>query len=404
MGVARPENRFRIDPHSIALGARTPATRGPGARSTALSQAAGGAGDSPSPNGEGGLGVPSDLICERVARLLGTIDAAPPQPRLPRTSAATGPVSQRRSATRRRPAAAEAAAAEQATREAARPERATKVSPCWRCRARHEHAPSRASIHGLLEAVIRRDVLPILRARHPDCPSPLGRAAEQLADSLQAASFRLDAMIAAIEPILRPFGWSASARAPIFEQAARLLGDRFARDTCDDGVITMALVTLQAALDGAEQSAGGLADGSHSAASDANGAPTVLVVTAPGECHHLGTVLARKCLGEWAWVVGSAAPADDAALEDLVADDWLDVLHIAQSCVFRRDHWQARLARTIAAARAASRNPGLVISVGGRLFSEDGDAWVTVGADAGSTSAATLRRSIETARRRRRQG
>jgi hypothetical protein len=156
--------------------------------------------------------------------------------------------------------------------------------------------------------------------------------------------------------------------------------------------MTTALATLQAALDGmAEPWPSHLGE-----------APAVLVVTPPDESHLLGAVLARHCLRNSGWRVSSAAPASDAALEPLVANGWLDVLHIALSCVFRRDHWQARLARSIAGARDASRNPGLLVSVGGRLFSEDSDAWSTVGADAGSTSAATLHQSIETSRGRRR--
>ena len=132
-------------------------------------------------------------------------------------------------------------------------------------------------------------------------------------------------------------------------------------------------------------------------------APAALVVTPPDESHHLGAVLARHCLAAAGWRVSSAALASDAALEGLVAGGWLDVLHIAQSCIFRRDHWQARLARSIAGVRAASRNPELLVSVGGRLFSEDSDAWSTVGGDAGSTSAATIRWSIEMSRGRHRR-
>ena len=220
--------------------------------------------------------------------------------------------------------------------------------------------------------------------------SLVDRAAERLADSLLAPNGGIEATIAAIEPIIRACGRAASARAPVVEQAARILGDRWASEACDDVALTTALAALQAALDGMAEPW----------SSHPDDAPAVLVVSPPGESHRLGAVLARHCLRDGGWRATIAAPSNVTALERLVAEDWLDVLHLALSCVFRRDHWQARLARCIAGARAASRNPALQISVAGRLFSEDSGAWATVGADAGSASAATIRQSIETAGRR----
>jgi hypothetical protein len=44
------------------------------------------------------------------------------------------------------------------------------------------------------------------------------------------------------------------------------------------------------------------------------------------------------------------------------------------------------MAETIARARDASRNPALVIMVGGRVFFEQGDASLRIGADASSAS------------------
>lgn len=373
--------RFAIYPSGIAAWTTTAGRRGNGSadwpKNVGFTTTRGSSSDDDDDPGRA-----AGPICERVDMVLGRVD--PNEHRngfthLPQSPSLQGRGGARSIATRRPPST---------------PEAATVASPCWRCRARHEPTPSRATVHRVLEAVIRQAVLPALRARHRTDPPPLAMAADRLADGLLAPSPGIDATLAAIEPVIRPFGWTAFARAPLIEQAARTLGDRWAGDICDDLAITTALAALQAALDG--MAAPG--------ASHPEDAPAVLVLTLPGESHVLGAVLARHCLADSGWRVTTAAPASDTALERLVAGAWLDVLHIAQSCVFRRDHWQARLARTIAGVRAASRNPGLLVSVGGRLFSEDSDAWSTVGADAGSNSAATLHRSIETARRRRRRG
>lgn len=255
---------------------------------------------------------------------------------------------------------------------------------CWSCLTRPESRPSPTTIQRLLEGAIRQTVLPRLRARHGCSIAPLPATAARLADRLLAPSLGIGRTIDAIEAIARPYGWSAASCAPLFEQCARNLGDRFARDACDDLQLTTALLTLQAALDSMVESWPHLPEP----------APAALVVTAPGEPHRLAAQLAERALQHAGWRTASATPGDEAALAERVAAEHFDILHIALSPAFRRDHWQARLARLIATARAASRNPALMISVGGRLFSEASAAWSTVGADTGSTSSSTLARTI----------
>jgi hypothetical protein len=256
---------------------------------------------------------------------------------------------------------------------------------CWRCRTRRESRPSSATIHRLLEGAIRGAVLPGLQARHrPGC-LPVRAVASRLADRLLAPSPGIGPTVAAIESIARPYGWSATCCAPLFEECARDLGDRFADDACDQTQLTTALLTLQAALDAMREPLPSLLP---------EHAPAVLVVVPPAEPHRLGAKLAAGALEQAGWRTTTAEPVSEAALAELVAAEHFDVLHIALSCVFRRDQWQAELARLIAQARAASRNSGITISLGGRLFNEAPAAWKTVGADTSSTSSAALPRTL----------
>ncbi len=119
-----------------------------------------------------------------------------------------------------------------------------------------------------------------------------------------------------------------------------------------------------------------------------------MVATPPREPHRLGAVLAERCLCETGWRTTLAAPETDAALAAIVEATAFDVVHIALSPVFRRDHEAARLARLLDMTRAASRNPSVTISIGGRLVGDAPEALRTLGADAGSPSAATLHRLI----------
>jgi hypothetical protein len=70
------------------------------------------------------------------------------------------------------------------------------------------------------------------------------------------------------------------------------------------------------------------------------------------------------------------------------------VLDLSLSAAFRREHWLPRLTKTIDAARHASRNPTLVVVVGGRVFAEHVALGAQVGADAASTTALHVDQSI----------
>ena len=261
---------------------------------------------------------------------------------------------------------------------------AAGVDLCWSCRTRHEAKPSPATIHHVLEGAIRRAVLPRLQALHGSGLPPVRRVAARIADRLLTPSLGISRTIDAIEAIAQPYGWSVTSCAPLFEECARNLGDRCTHDACDEAQLTTALLILQAAIDTMVEAPPSLPEPARSA----------LVVTPPGELHRLGAQLAERALQHAGWQTTNAASTNDADLADSLAADTYDALHIALSCAFRRDHWQARLARLIATARAASRTSRITVSVGGRLFSEAPAAWSTVGADTGSTSSATLARAI----------
>jgi hypothetical protein len=100
-------------------------------------------------------------------------------------------------------------------------------------------------------------------------------------------------------------------------------------------------------------------------------APHVLVVPLPGELHSLGAALDSEAMWQEGWSPQSEFPSDNAALQRLLEGDWFDVLDLTMSVALQRQHWLPRLAETIRTARRASRNPGLVVMVGGRVFAED---------------------------------
>jgi hypothetical protein len=120
----------------------------------------------------------------------------------------------------------------------------------------------------------------------------------------------------------------------------------------------------------------------------------VLIVPEPGELHRLGAALDNSILGNAGWSPDCAYPADDRALQEILASKWFDVLDLSLSIALRREHFLPRLTETIARARGASQNPALVVVVGGRVFREQRAAGTRVGADLAVLTSGTVDRSI----------
>ncbi len=250
------------------------------------------------------------------------------------------------------------------------------------------HAPSAGlptvrggSLDGgaVLQDVIRSAVIPQLLSTYQPLPMRHGHArVTQLAELLIAAEPG-----PAIDLLTRLRGHMASTGALVssmVEPAARALGDLWLDDACSEFDVGIGLARLQTALRQMGTAVTPLYAGSAPP-------PAVLVVPEPGERHLLGAALDSDVLWSAGWAPHSEFPATDSALQDLVDDHWFDALDLSLSTALRREHWLPRVAQTIAKARRASRNPGLVIIVGGRVFAEMDDARAAVGADAGSRSA-----------------
>jgi hypothetical protein len=260
------------------------------------------------------------------------------------------------------------------------------------------HAPRRPASNlplqgpagAILKDILVTAVLPELVARHAKqdwtTPWPIDQRARALADLLVGPDSN-----AAIE-LLRTLQSSDGAIRHLYENllepSARRLGDLWGADLCSELDVTIGLGQLQRAIRvlNEEIMQPTLPKGLF--------VPAVLVVPEPGEVHSLNSVLDADVLTNAGWDPLTEFPASDEALQDLIAGTWFDALDISLSPAFRREHWLPRVTQTIALARHASRNPALVVVVGGRIFSEDSKAGARVGADASSTGALNTQRLI----------
>jgi len=239
-----------------------------------------------------------------------------------------------------------------------------------------------AELHGraatTLKTVILEKIIPELC--HVHGVAPVGRAgqvhprAAQLADLL--VSTDEVSSLALIREIRGDVGDLRQLFAPLFEPAARNLGDLWNDDRCGELEVTLGLFRLQNAIRLLS------VDLPHAVARLPP--PRVLIAPMPGEAHQLMAALDAEWLWQAGWTPRFEFPADDRALQSLLAEDWVDVLDLSLSAALRREDSVPRLRTTIVRARRASRNPALLVMVGGRLFVEEPGGGVEVGADLAS--------------------
>ena len=242
----------------------------------------------------------------------------------------------------------------------------------------------------ILKNVIQTAVIPRLFNAHglvrPESPPAIVHPdVAELADRLIAADpAAADQMLAGLQT---DNGGIWPLYATLFEPVARRLGDLWSEDSCTEFAVTLGLCRLQTIVRrlgspepfrSAEHAAG----------------PAALIVPQPGEVHRLGMALDFEILSHAGWAPQCNYPPDDTALQDLLTATWYDALDLSLSVAFQRLHWLPRLATTIVRARRASRNPALVVVVGGRAFVERRKAGWEVGADLASVTSLHVGRLI----------
>ena len=234
-----------------------------------------------------------------------------------------------------------------------------------------------------LQTLIRDTVIPNLAARHslPPARPVLALADLLLASDTDTALNLIHEQIGARQSPL-PF------YPTLLEPAARRLGDLWLQDACSEFDLTVALGHLQAAVRilGGEFTPRWLSPNA--------AVPNVLVVPLPGELHGLGAALDSEAMWHQGWAPQSEFPYDNAGLQKILKNSCFDVLDLTTSIALRREHWVMRMAETVRLARRASRNPDLVVMVGGRIFTEHGAGAQDVNADAVHKTAANITHDI----------
>jgi methanogenic corrinoid protein MtbC1 len=253
------------------------------------------------------------------------------------------------------------------------------------------NAPLGGPAGAILKDILVSAVLPELLLKYSASaarnPWPIDQRARALADLLIGPN--TEAALDLLRTLQDSDGAIRHLYETLLEPTARRLGDLWGQDLCAELDVTLGLAQLQRAVRVLNEEV--------MQPTTARGLylPAVLIVPEPGEAHMLGAVLESEVLTAAGWDPITELPSSDEALQDMIADSWFDALDLSLSASVRRETWMPKVRQTIALARHASRNPALVVVVGGRIFAEEAGAGQAVGADAQMRSA---RHSAQTIR------
>lgn len=156
----------------------------------------------------------------------------------------------------------------------------------------------------------------------------------------------------------------------LFAPTARLLGELWESDLSDFASVTIGLCCLQQLL----------LDSSRAGRARAGGHPTdrrALLAPVPGEQHSFGMAIVGEFFRRRGWGVSSGTGASASELIATVKRQWFSVAGFSLASESRLD----ALASLIREVRRASRNPQIGILVGGRIFVDQPELAVLVGAD-----------------------
>lgn len=234
-----------------------------------------------------------------------------------------------------------------------------------------------AAVDEPLTEIIESAILPRLMAAHGVMPAvrPRSDGADRfMATDVQALAplamhIEADALLDHVDALLRQGVSIDSLFVDLLAPAARQLGVLWEEDRCDFIEVTMGLWRLQEVV--RELSARFPPD------RRAGGANQALFAAMPGDQHSFGTVMIDETFRHHGWRTDVALDPTNAELLEHVARDWFDVVGLTVSC----DCHIEPLPSLIRALRSVSRNPRIVVMVGGRVFLEDPVLAIEVGAD-----------------------
>ena len=249
----------------------------------------------------------------------------------------------------------------------------------WDRARRAAFRPREATSPDALARVIESDIIPRLLMTHRD-DSQLARAVAHpdaaipngYADLFAAATLteEVGPLLARVESLMAGGVTVETIYLHLLAPAARRLGAWWDEDACDFVDVTMGLWRCQEIV----HALSALIPG---AAPVAGAERRALFAPAPGEQHGLGALIVEEFFRRDGWQTWSVPALDADELVALAAGRAFDIVGLTVSV----ERHVEPLQRSITALRQASRNPDVIVLVGGRVFTERPELAAEIGAD-----------------------
>ena len=236
--------------------------------------------------------------------------------------------------------------------------------------------PAVAALQTSIVRLFGQSVLPLLARSRTDVHAS---KVASLAES--AARGDAGALRAAIDRLIRDGVKAEQICQTYLTDVARRLGDLWVEDRCSFIEVTLGAILLQNEL--------------HRIAprlfqSDAEGlGRSALMLTAPGDRHSLGIRMLAEFFRAGGWLVEELSDSDDAAGRLAATEFGMVAITVADTTA------ALDLAPFIARLRAASRQPRLVVMVGGSAINAQPSLLPMLGADATAPDAASALQRAE---------
>lgn len=240
---------------------------------------------------------------------------------------------------------------------------ATAPAPVPAQARRTARKPAVVSEHVKLAAIqqaIEAEVIPRLVLEHgargvacPVVPPVDPEAAIALADALLGPD-PAPVVQQCIEAVTRPGGEAAGLE--LLTAAARQLGELWQDDRASFGGVTLATMYLQRVLHALSDATAAIPPGTRKA--------TAMLLPVPGEQHSFGLSMLAHGFRRDGWNVLTPRADKSSDLEGLFGVVGVDMVGFSMAA----DMHLSRLARCIDTVRKASRNPALIVMVGGAAF------------------------------------
>jgi methanogenic corrinoid protein MtbC1 len=261
--------------------------------------------------------------------------------------------------------------------EAAKPELLPKLRPLLKFPTR----PKKERETAILAKVVESEIIPRLMLAHsPAAPAVEDeeRTEEEAEDFVRLVLTKeSDSLVAHVGRLLQEGRSLESVYADVLMPAARRLGDFWDDDSISFTDVTIGLSRLQQVV----RTLGWKIPVQQGGES---GARAAYFVSTPNEQHTFGLFIIEDFFRRAGWRTWIETSNDAADVVDTVAHHWFDVFGLTAGSEFQTE----AVSEMVAAVRQASRNPDVLILVGGRLFIEQPELVLMVGADATAQSGA----------------